>query len=154
MKNNTESALTTVSTLPVSTAECERGFSFMNLILTEQNERLLTEQPAVHPSKWTGLPLWKRGETTDDASTGKKKRQKSVIKADRSLSQKNRQSIFMFKACCAMQWILLYFIKKKKKRLCAWMQGRVIWGMQNIEMMALRGWFYFNRLIPVGTDWC
>lgn len=38
--DNLFKVLTTVSTLPVSTAECERGFSAMNHILTDDRNRM------------------------------------------------------------------------------------------------------------------
>jgi hypothetical protein len=64
MPKSFSSLMRPVNTIPVSTAECERGFSAMNIIITERRSSLLTEHvSSLMFIKLHGPPLeyWKPG---------------------------------------------------------------------------------------------
>ncbi|KAJ8353632.1 hypothetical protein SKAU_G00211990 [Synaphobranchus kaupii] len=81
-----QKVITTVSSIPVSTAECERGFSAMNLILTDERNRMLVstlntllfiavngpEVVQFPAQKYTIMWVKEGRHSADDAATRKK----------------------------------------------------------------------------------
>ncbi|XP_073669155.1 E3 SUMO-protein ligase KIAA1586-like [Paramisgurnus dabryanus] len=90
--DNLRKVLITVSTLPVSTAECERGFSAMNRILTDERNRINVStlnnllfisingpEVAYFPARRFAEMWIKEGRhAADDAPTGKQKKTTEV----------------------------------------------------------------------------
>lgn len=86
MGDHLQKLMSTVSTLPVSTAECERGFSAMNDILTDERNRMMIETlnsllfisvngPEVEffpAEKYAELWIREGWHTADDAAMGRK----------------------------------------------------------------------------------